>query len=1212
MPSRTRRKLIVVAPEIPPITPVKGSLDAVAAAATQVLNLPVAAASQRDSLRGWTAAAVHPLQPFQTAWLGMVRGAAFGIGAPEERMAVEASAMDRLFVMGDGTPSLLGVPPGSVYEGERFPLPDDRLDGARLLLKQALRAVGEAKESQSIEDDAISRPLRGARDILLPLTEALAGPAEAGGTAPFAEERRQLLGLDQEMAAAKTLEKSKALDKGKAIAAGIARIANTLDEAAQAAAGVHLSYAAETACRLRLAIRFKVRYDARLPADRLAAADRALTRLLNGGYPQLADWLRGRMRTLAQRMAEIDPSGHSLFVVMEEGTKGAGGWTAQLLIDPGLPTPAWFALFQRLHNALLMALFPLKLELYGLLHRLNGAAPAVSPADEWAEMRVSGGMESGTDRDAAEYGRNVCAAVLVDVAIPRHGTPALRQQWRRFTGDVRIENGLPRPGPAYRITSALWAVNTLCRSTTRPQDAAPALIQRLYDLLAKQDQATTDGISAIRARIREDVAPLSLKAIDGLGDATVRRLLVVILEQVCQGYGFATDTALAAAFDGWFAAKVPGYADRTALPAEVFGAIDAASQRGDWSDGATAIANAVGFGLWVSATMESHQKERASFLRACSGDTKKLLRHLTARPSPAEALSDPPVQPVIDGPWAAALHLDHCWPEKGYGASAAPVALLLQDGKGGRQPNEILTAAATLIEDWLIGHPGGFALDRGDRGLTIAWNAEADLAPFRYRPTVATVSTTPAAQGAPYPSLVDGLPVTALSETIRSLSESVAQTDDCAVHSRLTATLNALIDAGLRDDAPEAAAPWVEALREGRCRHLMLSSAELAQGAAAEYPRSYYPDLSARITLGANPLEVAQQLSRLTKDATGRTLDLLVVNQGSGGIDCLSPGPWTVEAMALCIVEPLKQSGLHARTIVLDYPMSAAAIPAFQPLCAPDGRIIGTLYGIGVPIMDRALWEAVRTALSDGDVTDLDRLIGERIGALTAGLTGRIHLNDFLTASDAMIHAHLAEHPDGRAAVSLLRCLKPIGDTLGDPDAPLDRIEAMVRTLRGDPVSRPLPWSDFADADKAVLESFPMEAGSMTADSLGQLRDRLRSRVTAVLTDPAWKIGLDPAALEALPLFGSADSLWGRIGSRWANLLAHDPGLSRFPSSVALYDAQTGQIRLDAVFDAFGGKLEETLRRVAPGADREAAECVADLRYGQDSIPLQSIESFWQ
>lgn len=1205
MPSRTRRKLIVVAPEIPPVTPVKASLDTVAAAATQALGLPVAAASQRDSLRGWTAAAVHPLQPFQTAWLRMVRGAVFGIGAPDERMAVEAGAMGRLFVAGEGTPSLLGIPPGSVYEGERLPLPDDRLNGARRLLTQALRTIGEAKEGQPIEDNAISRPLRGARDILLPLSEALAGPAEAGGTAPFAEERRQLIGLDQEMAAATTW------DTVEAIAAGLARIANTLDEAAQAAGGVHACYAAETACRLRLAIRFKVRYDARLPADRLAAADRALTRLLNGGYPQLADWLHGRMQTLAQRMAEIDPSGHSLFVVMEEGTEGAGGWTAQLLIDPDLPAPAWFARFQRLHNALLMALFHLKLELYGLLHRLAGAPPAGSAADEWAEMRAGGGLESGTDRDAAEYGRNVCAALLVDVAIPRHGTPALRQQWRRFTGDVGIENGLPRPGPAYRITSALWAVNALCRSTALPQNATLVLFLRLHDLLADQGQATADGIAAIRARIREGVAPLSLKAIDGLGDVAVRRLLVVMLEQLCQGYGFATDTALAAAFDGWFAAKVPGYAELSALPARVSNAIRAARQRGDWIDGATAVADAVGFGLWVSATMESHLETRAAFLRGCFGDADKLLRHLTARPSPAEALSDPAVQPMIDGPWAAALHLGHCWPGKGYDASAAPVDLILQDGKAGRQPNEILTAAAALIEDWLIGHPGGFALDRGGRGLTIAWNAETDLAPFRYRPTVATVSATPAAQGGPLPSLVDGLPVAALSETIRSVSESVARTDDCAVHSRLTATLNALIDAGLRDDAPEAAAPWVEALRQGRCRHLMLSSAELAQGTAAEYPRSYYPDLAARITLGANPLEVAQQLWRLTEGATGRTLDLLVVNQGSGGIDRLSPGPWTVEAMVRCIVVPLTRAGLCVRTILLDLPMSAAMIPAFQPLCAPDGQIIGTLYGTGVPIMDRALWEAVRPALSEGDAKDLDRLIGERIGELTAGLTGRIHLNDFLTASDAMIHAHLAEHPYGRAAVSLLRCLKPIGDTLGDPDTPLDRIEGMVRTLRGND-SLPLPWSDFTDADKAVLEGFPMEAGNMTADSLEQLRDRLRRRVTAVLTDPAWKIGLDPAAADALPLFGSADSLWSRIGRRWANLLSLDPSLSRCPSTVALYDARTGQIRLDAAFDAFDGTLEETLRRAAPGADREAAECVADLRYDQDSIPLQSIESFWQ
>lgn len=1201
MPSRTRRRAIVVAPgtpyATPPTTPVDASMDAVAAAASQALGLPVVPASQRDSMVGWTAAAVHPLQPFQTAWLRMVRGASVGIGAPDKRAAVETAAMDRLFVAGEGTPALLGVPPGSVYEGERYPLPDDRLNGARRTLKQALRTIGEAKDGLPVEGDAISRRLRAVRDILLPLAEALAGP-ETAAAAPFAQERRQLLGLDQDMAVARSW------DAVEAIVAGLARIADTLGDATQAAAGVQLSFTAEAACRLRLAVRFTILYDARLPADRLAAADRTLTRLLNGGYPPLAGWLRDRMGALARRLAEIDPSGNSRFVVLEDGRDGTGGWTARLLINPALPAPAWFALFQRLHNILVMALFALKLELYGLLHRLAGAAPTGTLAADGGD---DGGGRAG-GRDPAEQGRNGCAAVLVDVDIPRHGTLAIQQQWRRFTGDIWVEDGLPRPGLAYRITSALDAVNALCQSTVPPPSAAPALIARLHGLLANQDKATADGIAAIRARIREGMAPLSLKAIDGLADGAVRRLLTVTLEQTCQGYGLATDTALAAAFDGWFAAKVPGYADLTALPAKVSGAIRAAKDRGAWSDGAGAIADAVGFGLWVSMTMESHLAKRASSLRASLCDEDELLRRLIALLAPTGTLADPAIQPVIDGPWAAALHLDHCWPRGGYGESAAPVDILLQDGKAGRPPGDIIAAVAPLVEDWLAARHSGFALKRGGERLAIVWNAETELAPFRYRPVAATLSVAHAAQGATPPSLVNGLPVTALSEAIRLVREDMAQTDDCAVHSRLTATLNALTAAGLRDGAPEDADPSVDALRQGRCRHLMLSSAELAQGTAADYPRSYYPDGTVRIVLGANPATVANQLSLPSGTTANRTLDLLVVNQGSGGIDRLSPGPWTTDAMVHSVVEPLKRSGLSVRTVLLDYPMSAAMIPAFLPLCALDGRIVGTLYGTGVPIMDRALWEAVRPALSTGDATTLDRLIDERIGRLSAGVTGRIHLADFLTASDAMIHTHLAEHPGGQGAVSLLRCLKPVGDALSDPDAPLDRVEGVVRALRG----APLPWTDFADADKAVLEEFPTEAAGTTADSLERLRDRLRRRVTAVLTDPAWTIGMAPAALDALPLFGGPDSLWGRVSGRWTDLLALDPGLSRCPSNVALFDARTGQLSLDAAFKSIDGTLEEMLRRAAPNADREAAECVADLRYGEDPADLLWVDSYWQ
>ncbi|MGR0187675.1 hypothetical protein [Azospirillum aestuarii] len=1205
MPSRTRRRLIVVASDIPSSTPVEASMDAVAAAAT-ALGLPVAAASQRDAMRGWTAAAVHPLQPLQTAWLRMVRESSLGIEAPGERAAAQIAAMDRLFVADDGNAALLGVAPGAVYEGGRFPLPDDRLNGALDLLKQALRVVGEAKADKPIGADAISRRLRDVRDILMPLIAALAGPEEAGGTAPFAEERRQLLGLDQDIAAAQSWEAV------EAIVAGLARITDALGDATQAAGGVRLSYAAEAACRLRLAIRFKVRHDLPLPADRLAAADRAMTRLLNGGYPQLAGWLRSRLRTLAQRMAETDPSGNSRFIVLEDGSKGANGWTAQLLVNPSLPAPSWFALFQRLHNILVMALFSLKLELYGLLHRLAGATPTELPTDD-----LDGGVAGTGSRGAADYGRNGCAAVLVDVTIPRHGTLAVQQQWRRFTGDVRLEDGLPRPGQAYRITSALRAVNALCQSSPPPRNAAPALITRLHGLLAGQDQATADGIAAIRARIREGVVPLSLKAIDGLDDTTVRRLLVVTLEQVCQGYGLATDKALAAAFDGWFAARLPDYAELATLPETVCEAIRAsksegAKSEGTWNDGAATTASAVGFGLWVSTVMEGHIEKRASFLRARFDDPDTL-------PTLVATLKGPGVQPVIEGPWAAVLHLEHSGPRRENAATAAPVTIRLQDGQTGRQPDELLTATAPLIEDWLVTHGSNLALTRDGGRLVIVWNAEVDLGPFRYAPVGATLTATVAAQGGPPLSLIAGLPVATLSDTIRSVCDSVVRTDDVAVHNRLAGTLNALIDASLRAGTPEGADPALAAPRLGRCRHLMLSSAELAQGADADYPRSYYPDDDARITLGANPAEIALQLSRLAKGATGRTLSLLVVNQGSGGADRLSPGPWTTEEMVRSIVLPLTQSGLDARTIILDYPMSVAAMPAFAPLCAPNGRIIGTIYGGTIyggtePVMDRSLWEAVRPALADNDAKSIDKAIDGRIGWLTTGMTGHVHLKSFLTATDTEINSYLTGDPDGRDAVSLLRCLKPLGETLGSPDATLDRIETMLRTLR----TTPLPWNDFADADKAVLKDFPTEVGAMTTDALEQLRNRLRSRVMAVLTDPVWRIGLAPEALADLPLFRSkmsgsgADDLWSRLGSRWAHLLALDPGLSRCPSMIALYSAGTGELCLDAAFESFDGKLEGMLRRAAPSADRQAGEALTELRRGQGNATLRWVENLGQ
>ncbi|QCO18771.1 hypothetical protein D3869_26155 (plasmid) [Azospirillum brasilense] len=1134
-------------------------MDAVAAAATLALGLPVAPSSQRDTAQGWTAAAVHPLQPSQSDWLRMVRGSSFGIAATGERTAVETAAMGRLFVAGEGAPTLLGVPPGAVYEGERFPLPDDRLTAARRLLKQTLGIVGAAKDGQPIGSDAISRRLRGVRDILLPLIEAYAGPAEAGGTSlstgPFMEERRQLRGLDQDMAAAQSW------DAVEAIMAGLARIVDGLGDAALAAGGVHLSYDAEAACRLQLAIRFKVASDSPVPADRLADADRVLTRLLNGGYPQLAGWLCDRLRALARRVAESDPSGNSRLIVLEDGRAGPRGWAVRILVNPGLPAPAWFALFRRLHNLLVMALFSLKLELYGLLHRLAGAAPAGSPAADGADETAT----RGGGRRGMEYGRNGCAAVLVDVTIPRHGTLALQQQWRRFTGDVRLEDGLPRPGAAYRITSALRAVDSLCRSAPPPGNAAPALISRLHGLLTGQDQATADGVAAIRARIREGVVPLSLTAIDRLGDTAARRLLVVILEQFCQGYGLATDKALATAFDGWFAAAVPNYADLADLPVTVSAAIKAAKDKGAWSDETTATASAVGFGLWVSGAMESHLEKRASFLRDRFEESGSLLTCLTSLPSPEEARNAPDVQPVIQGPWAAALQLEQGLPRQGSGAAAAPVDIRLQDGASGRPPDELLTAAASRIADWLAAQRSGFALVRDGGRLAIVWHEEVDLGLLRYAPVAATLAVTGAAPGGTPPSLIRGLPVAALSDTIRSVRESLAQTDDGAVRSRLAATLNALTAISLRSGAPEGADPSVTALRQGRCRHLMLSSAEQAQGSAADYPRSYYPDDAVRIVLHDNPVDAAQRLGPSPTGAEERrTLDLLVVNQGSGGRNAdgeplLSPGTWTADALAASVVAPLMASGWTARTVVLDFPFSVQMLEVFAPLCAGEGRIVMTLGDSLEPIMDRGMWDTIRPALGQGDAEAVRDAIDRQVAAMTAAAVGRLHLDEILTASNAAIHEHLASHPDGRDAVSVLRCLKPIGDVLQDPDTPLDRIDAVLRALRG----TPLPRSDFTAADQALLDDFPGSAKDVTADSLSRFQDRLRQRVETVLSDHRFRIGLDPAWLAGRPLYGSQpDCLWNLLSSRWSNILGLDPGLSQGMARFAVFDCGTGAIRL--------------------------------------------------
>lgn len=1218
MPPRTRRRVMVIASEPQAAGAARTCLETAAAAVSSQLGAAVSLAPQRDRATGWKAAAVHPLQPLETGYRLRVRDAALGIRNPLRHGEVASDAMGRFFFPDAGPPRLLGVPAGADYEGVRFPILDDRLNDARSRLNAVARDVAQAIQGQPADAAAILRRLRSVQaEALRILNGFFTIPGSDQWDVPLlGEVRQRLLALEPELAAATSWEVV------EAACLHLGRTLDGLEQALHGAASVWADYAAEPSCRFRFLVRYRMGGGPGsgqgggpgIAPAALALASRELTRLLTGGQPWLDQWIRDKLAALALRLEEVDPSGKTLFVLkgrralgcLEGAAKGGGSaWKAQILIDPALPADAWYDRFQRVHNALLPALLSWRTELYVLLNRHAdgdrrrsdepaGTAPLNAPDDDMpGDMpgEDTGGGEAGDDGPGAELPAN-----LVVIDLPRHGTLEAGVQWDRLRGDVRRDAGgfLSYPGYSSVIDERVRAIRAAFAAGSGAQVRTPGRIVRLYDLLAQPGPGVTDAIAAERALIPPPLLPRSIAAAEGQGDAAVRRFLTVMLRQFAQAYGLAADPGLAAGFDACFADNLPKMAGLAILPPGLSDAIIAWGEEHRWRDDDMALTDAIGFCLWIAMILDMHLEDRAAFLRQRRAALDPLLSLLASLPATHPELG---IGTAVAGSFAARLYTGALSSPAGPDPDPADaIAVRLCPDGPGFQPAVVLATVAALVSNWIAGQPEGTFtsfVDPAEGVVRLFWKAAVDIPPFSYGPLAVEIAVAPAAEPRPLLSWIQGLPVLGLEDLIRAYQRRAAAVREFDTQNRLAGTAEALTGLWLRAGNPEPPDATVEALAGGGCRYLMISAPDRASGPRADYPKSYYPAGVHRIALTENPSEIRRRLTLPpAPPKVDRTLDLLVVNQGRGGHGVLTPGCWTAEALSDAVVGPLWNAGVRARIVVLDVRLSASLLETFQPLCTDDGKIVSTLYGTGDVIVTRDVWTAIQPALLRGDPGAVWRVLEARLREVSAGITGRAHLDRFVAATDAEIHAFLADNPGARTVLSVLRCLRPVGDTLRDPEVPVDRIDAALRVFR----NTPLPWDDLADAERAILDAFPSNANDVTIAALTGLRQKVRQRVEAILTGPDYRIGLDPATLSDLPLFAEGlPSLWGLIESRWPNLLALAPGLARCPTMVSVFDGRTGELDLDAGLQDMGDGVLDLLRRVEPSAPDDVSYIVHEL-----------------
>lgn len=861
---------------LPANDPAVVALDRLAAQASLDLAQQVTRAVPRDSALGWKGGAVHPLQVLATQYPAIVYDAVRGITDPEERKQSESRALGQFFFFDVGTPRLLGVSRDGAYAGRRYPLPSDQLQAVRRKLKEAQEALGPPADAADVQR---------ARDALLAawtIADGLLGaflqlPGSAmWPVAPVVAAGQELGRLDQAIPTATAAQLPSAVRH-------IGNAADHLDQAVSGVGTVQMFYPILGFYLFRLLVRGRLRSDRAISAQAAAEASGKLTELLANGHPWLSDWLRDKIVDLSARIAAADPSGNTLFFLKGgrairylEGQPqlGRNDWDTQIVINPNLPPAAWYALFLRISNEVLLALGDYKLEFYMLLNRhsqdflaeLQQAADAADadeddedeaaveggPADPWedpAGLGLQALFELMDEEDAPGPHEANCKGELIDVGLPRYDSVEGIEQWAQLRGDILVApDRIPYPGHLYYVNEYLLMLREVFAGASPSARKAPSRTQRLYSILALP--GTQAAIDTGSANLQQ-LLPLSLNQVAQEPDVPTRYALKHSLVQFAFAYGLEKEPTLAAAFDAWLQPRLQGLVPQVPWPPAFLAAIQDLGN--GWTPGNQRLGDAVAFCQRVSNEMEAHFATRARRLSADPALTGFI--RCFCDNSLFSSREELELQLAIVGSYAAAQQAGYSQYRNPQDLDAVTYASMgLYTPLENADPAVMLEMVSPIVDQCLgggqllppiapyvaDGAQGNFTRsdDPQDHAIRLYW-PEMTIAPFTYTPLAVEI-VAEADPARPLLSWIWGLPMLGLPDLIRQYRRSAAETEEYGRRSRTRDTAASLADMMTSAANPEPPNPAIAALRDYRCSHLMISSASNAAARSAAYPRSYY------------------------------------------------------------------------------------------------------------------------------------------------------------------------------------------------------------------------------------------------------------------------------------------------------------------------------------------------------------------------------------
>lgn len=1207
---------------MPVVSPGKEALEKLAHFATKKLNLAVSLGSQSDLAFNLRCPSIHPMQVLENVHQSQVRRETQKnkyAADPDGLQEAEKDALGEFYTFNVSETTLMAPNVGD-------PLINDRLTEVDGKLRTVLKVI-KAEQAKNVVDNTILTSAQGDLEAVRAELDAIrVAFGFTTGDVSLIDEVETLLTADDgdplnpttvadRIAAATDWAALKREYKN-----GLAPAVQHLTQAISGRSRITMLYNISPFYLFRLMVQYRLEKATQISDGNRRKVSGFVTEHLNNEQ-WVCEWLARTMETIAGELGAL-PNGMSEHVFFHLkggralalllGTNGVNDWDTSIVINPELPAADYYRIYATVHDVVLRRLEICKREFFKQV--TQHAATLDANVDNLLQQTVRFVMPDPTPNDSVvPFDKANCKAELIDIGIPRRDTIEAFEQWHHTRDKLIVRRGynvadVPIPSHLYYVEEYVMMVREALAERSPSLHKTPKRIQRLARVL--HAQGIDDEVGKVRKKITGGSAQFArpLQRVDAKGDAPVKRMMTLILEEFIRAYRLAKMPGLAYSFNELF------YADGATPSCDPYpqpvidGRTEYLQEKGtqEWGDThCEALLTHIGFAKHVADKIEPHLVARAAHFgyeqktrddEAKAKRRKKIGALIKALYTATAFVTDEElqVQLAVTGAYAAYLHADYShWYHKDRDESSLPLG---DQRNSTLDPvtfvsltlycHESVTVGEQEVYDIFLKGPLSEYIQRsgvefsmsdlttdGKGSAYLMWPTEEDFGDdFTYKPLIMEITVVKGKW--PKLDFIWGFPVLSLPELIADYIHRAANAGEYETKIRLRSTVTNLQDLLTRyeppkfdrvsetqvvvqplgGNAPVDPHPGISdatfaALENATASYLMVSWHGRANGGAVDYPDSYPEDEQHLITV-TDMVTAGQSIGTLVPQVATHVLELLVVNQGHGGVGHLFDGTIDAQSVTDNLVRPLIDAGFQCKRLVIDACLSASVAEAFAPLLCDDNPILfATMYTTNSLLVTTDTWAKLREPIDRSDGTEITDILITRGEELSRGNTGLAlshwfdHLVDQLNQNDNTGLEQLWQTQAVRDVMSAALHIPEIRAALETYGTNYGAIYDYFETY-GD--------SYLHANDKAVLDELGDERDEFDDSKYQRLVSAFKARLHSLLGSDTYGIELPSSDYTQRSVFGrnSLGTLWQE--HRYLALASVD-ALPRCPSTFAVF-----------------------------------------------------------